>query len=386
MSTVLRLITRLNVGGPARHALLLTKGLARDFPTVLAAGRTSRHEGELSDPEVPVCPLPLVRPLRPWQDGRAIAATRQLINETGARIVHTHMAKAGTVGRLASASSGGRPRTVHTFHGHVLDGYFRPLVQRSFLEVERRLARHTDVLVAVSPQVRDCLLELGVGRPSQFRVVPLGLELEPFLQVKGQSGQLRRQLGLAPETPLVGAVGRLVPIKDLTTLVTAMASLPEAHLVLIGDGESRSGLESHARTLGLAARVHFAGWWSDVAGAMSDIDVLALTSRNEGTPVSLIEALAAGKPVVATSVGGVPFVIDHRRTGMLVPVADPVALSKRVAELLARPDWGRSMGQAGREHVRTLFSRDRLLHDTRELYGELLGEFPPARSQPQPGR
>jgi glycosyltransferase involved in cell wall biosynthesis len=368
---VLRLITRLNVGGPARQALLLTRHLAQDFPTTLAAGYPTTSEGELTDDQVEVKRLPLVRPLRPDVDARAIMAARRLLRATRAELLHTHTAKAGTVGRSAARTVHPRPRTVHTFHGHVMDGYFSPPVRRAFLEVERRLARQTDVLVAISEEIRTELLDLGIGRPDQYRVIPLGFDLAPFLEVAGQRGELRRRLGLAPDVPLVGIIGRLVPIKDVVTLFEAVARLPEVHLAVVGDGELRESLQARVARMGLAHRVHFTGWITDVASVMSDVDVVALTSRNEGTPVSLIEAAACGRPVVATTVGGVPMVVDHGVTGFLVPRGNPVAFADYLGRLVAEPETRRRMGTAGRARVAERFSQDRLLRDIRELYAEL---------------
>ena len=188
------------------------------------------------------------------------------------------MAKAGTVGRLAALSSRAghaRPRLVHTFHGHVLEGYFGRSQRRAFLEMERFLARRTDLLIAVSPEVRDELLDLGVGQPEQYRVVPLGLELGQLLEVGapgGPAGKLRSAIGLPAEVPLIGVLGRLVPIKDHPTLFHAMLEVPGAHLAVLGDGELRYNLESLARTLHIADRVHFLGWWLDVATALADVD------------------------------------------------------------------------------------------------------------------
>ena len=368
---VLRLITRLNVGGPARQALLLTRHLAQDFPTTLAAGYPTISEGELTDDQVEVQRLPLVRPLRPDVDARAVIAARRLLRVTRAELLHTHTAKAGTVGRCAARTVNPRPRTVHTFHGHVMDGYFSAPVRRAFLEVERRLARQTDVLVAISEEIRTELLDLGIGRPDQYRVIPLGFDLAPFLEVAGQRGELRRRLGLAPDVPLVGIIGRLVPIKDVVTLFEAVARLPEVHLAVVGDGELRESLQARVGRMGLAHRVHFTGWITDVASVMSDVDVVALTSRNEGTPVSLIEAAACGRPVVATTVGGVPMVVDHGVTGFLVPRGDPVAFAEYLGRLVADPETRRRMGTAGRTRVAERFSQDRLLRDIRELYAEL---------------
>lgn len=368
---VLRLVTRLNIGGPARQALLLTKELEERFPTVLAAGRPTESEGEMSDPDVAVRYVPLVRPLHPRSDVQALGAVRRLMRETQPAIVHTHMAKAGLVGRVTATTVRPRPRTVHTFHGHVLEGYFKPAVQRTFIEIERRMAARTDALVAVSDEIRDGLLELGIGRPAQYRVIPLGFDLSPFSAVDAPTGLLRKALALEADTPLVGVIGRLVPIKDLGTAIAAVARLEGVHLALVGDGECRAELEGQARAHGIADRVHFTGWW-DVPAALSDVDVVLLTSRNEGTPVSLIEAAAARRPVVATRVGGVPLVVDDGATGFLAPAGDPVALAAHLERLLASPGLRRSMGEAAQLRVLDRFSKERLLGDISELYERLL--------------
>jgi glycosyltransferase involved in cell wall biosynthesis len=372
VAPVLRLVTRLNIGGPAHHCMVLTGGLADEFPTVLAAGRPDPGEGELVDRNVSVRYIPLERPIRPSADVRALAAARALLREVRPAILHTHMAKAGTVGRIAAATVRPRPRTIHTFHGHVLDGYFRPTVRQAFVATERLLARSTDVLVAVSPQVRDDLLALGIGTPERWRVIPLGLRLEPFAAVTEPTGQLRRRLGVPADAPLVGAVGRLVAIKDLATLVGAVARLPKVHLALIGDGEQRAALERIIASLGIEGRVHLPGWADDVAAWVADLDVVALTSRNEGTPVALIEALAAGRPVVATSVGGVPFVIRDGVSGWLVPPGDPVAVAEALAACLGDPAEAARRAEAGRAEVLARFPADRLVGDVRALYREVL--------------
>jgi glycosyltransferase involved in cell wall biosynthesis len=375
---VLRLITRLNIGGPARQALILTRELARSYPTVLAAGRPSAQEGELHDPDVAVVKVPLVRPLRPASDVGAVVAVRRLLQLHETRLVHTHTAKAGAVGRLAAMSlKGRRPRTVHTFHGHVLDGYFHPLVQRSFIEAERRLARHTDVLIAVSPQIRDSLLALGIGTPQQFVVVPLGLDLGPFAAARATAGagRLRQLLGLGADTPLVGAVGRLAPIKDLGTLLAAVARLPGVHVALLGDGECRRALEGRADELGLSGRAHFLGWYDDVPGAMADFDVVALTSLNEGTPVAVIEALAAATPVVATDVGGVGFVVRDGATGLLAPKSDPPSFSEQLLRVFEDRQWARAMALTGQRDVTERFGYPRLVADVGDLYRNLIGAW-----------
>ena len=370
---VVRLITRLNVGGPARQALLLTRELQDRFPTVLAAGRPAASEGEMSDPDVTVRHVPLVRPMHPLSDMQALSAVRRLLLETRPAIVHTHMAKAGAVGRAAARSISPRSRTVHTFHGHVLEGYFRPSVQRVFVELERRLAGQTDALVAVSEEIRDALLGLGIGKPAQYRVIPLGFDLSSFTTVHEPTGLLRKSLALDAGVPLVGVIGRLVPIKDLGTAIKTVMKLPTVHLAFVGDGECRADLEAQAGYLGVSDRVHFTGWWPDVPAAMADVDVVLLTSRNEGTPVSLIEAAAAGRPSVATRVGGVPLVVEDGVTGYLAESGDVDGLAALIARLLADPAARRAMGQAGRRRALDRFGKERLLGDISALYSELSG-------------
>lgn len=371
---IVRLITRLNVGGPAQHALLLTRGLRPEYETILAAGRPAATEGEVLHPEVEVHRLPLVRDVSVPDDARAFAAIRRLLVAQRPGILHTHTAKAGTVGRLAALTIGAarRPLTVHTFHGHVLRGYFGPNAERGIVTAEASLARRTDLLIAVSAEVRDELLDRGIGRRSQFEVVPLGLDLSPFLAVDGPSGTLRNQLGVPAGAPLIGLVGRLVPVKDHATMLAALALVPGAHLAVIGDGELRPALEAQARALGLDGRVHFTGWSPDVPAAVSDLDLVVLTSKNEGTPLSLIEAAAAARPVVATAVGGVPSVVDDGATGRLVPPSDPEALAAAVRAVLAEPDGAARMGRTGRERVHRRFGAERLLADMRSVYETLL--------------
>lgn len=371
----------MNIGGPARQVLLLQRRLPPELRPVLAAGTPPAHEGELSAPDVPVRRLPLVRPLRPAQDLAALAATRRLVGELAPGIVHTHMAKAGAIGRLAAVSVAGRPRRVHTFHGHVLEGYFGAAQQRGFLELERLLARATDVLVAVSTEIRDELVDLGVGRPGQYEVIPVGIDLGPYLAVERPRGALRSALGLGRDVPLAGVLGRLTPVKDHATLLRSLVEVPALHLAVLGDGELRSDLEQLASALGVAERVHLTGWWHDVPGALADLDVVALSSRNEGTPVALIEALAAARPVVATDVGGVRSVVEDGTTGWLRPPGDPAALAGALAEVLADPAEARSRAARGRAQVTGRFGAGRMVADHAALYEQLLAS-PRRRSLP----
>lgn len=381
---VLRVIARLNIGGPALHATLLTERLdpAR-YDSLLVAGVEEPSEGNYlalrgrSLERLMVLPA-LGREIRGGPDLVALVQLTRLIRRVRPQVVHTHTAKAGTLGRLA-ARLARVPVIVHTYHGHVFHGYFPPARTRLFLAIERGLAKWTDRLLTVSETVRSELLRLGIGAPEKLVVVPLGLDLEPFTGTETLRGQLRGELGLGEEALLVGIVARLVPIKAHEVFLEAAAQvarrLPQSRFLVVGDGARRAELETLAGRLGLDDRVRFLGWRRDLDRIYADLDVVALTSRNEGSPVSLIEAMAAGRPVVATRVGGVPDLVEDGVTGWLVPPGDPEALAEAMAALLADPDRRQAMGQAGRKRVIPAFSAERLLQDMDRLYTALLSRL-----------
>lgn len=380
---VLRVIARLNIGGPALHASLLTERLdpAR-YDSTLAAGAVEPGEGDylaLQGRTLPrLVPVRgLGREIRGRQDLAALGTLVALVRRLRPHIVHTHTAKAGTLGRLA-ARLGRAPVVVHTYHGHVLRGYFPPAKTRAFVAIERALARLTDALVAVSPRVRAELLDLGIGRPDRFEVVPLGLDLEPFASADRLRGELRRELGLDAAVPLAGIVARLAPVKAHEVFLEAarrLAARPvPPRFVIVGDGERRPALEAMAETDGLRGRVHFLGWRADLPRIYADLDVVVLCSRNEGSPVALIEAMTAGRPVVATRVGGVPDVVADGETGLLVPENDPPALAEAIARVLDDGELARRLGAAGRPRVVERFGAARLVRDIDTLYTRLLTE------------
>ena len=373
---VMRVITRLNIGGPARQALMLHEALEdRGFACELVSGAPQSEEGAFPPPGERYTLVPSLRRETDFvADARAVRALGQLMRRRRPDIVHTHTTTAGGLGRIA-ARRAKVPITVHTFHGHVLSGYLSRAQTRALATAERFLARRTDVLVSVSERVRDDLLSLGIGRPSQWRVVPLGLELGDLLSGPAPAAEARRALELPGEAPLVGIVGRLAAIKDHPTFLAMAASVahrhPEAHFVVAGDGALRPAMESSAKEM-LGDRVHFLGWATDLPALYGALDVVVLTSRNEGTPVALIEAAAAGRPVVATAVGGVPEVVKDGQTGFLRPAGDAEGLAGKVGMLLEHPEAGRALGLAGREWVRSRYSAERLVEDLASLYEELL--------------
>jgi glycosyltransferase involved in cell wall biosynthesis len=382
---VLRVIARLNVGGPALHVAYLTEGLAgRGYDTTLVAGSLARgeesmaHVAESRDARIVTIPH-LHREISPLEDARAIVRLAQLIREERPHILHTHTAKAGAVGRIAALLAGGArpPIIVHTFHGHVLRGYFNPLTTLGFRTLERWLARVTTRLIAVSPEVRDDLVRLGVARREKFTVIRLGIELGE--RVGGDDElrrETRRQLGVGPDAFMVGWVGRMTAVKRTEDVVRAFRELldreVDAYLCLVGDGPDRPRLERLAHELGIVRRCLFLGYQDDVAPYYEAIDALLLPSVNEGTPVSVIEALAAGRPAVATSVGGVPDIVRDGVDGYLVQVGDAAKLGQRLAELAADPARRDEMGRDGRERVVERYAVARLVDEIDALYRELL--------------
>ena len=262
----------------------------------------------------------LQREISPFQDLAAARELLRLIRRVRPDILHTHTAKAGAVGRLAARLAGpARPKVVvHTFHGHVLRGYFGTAKTEAFRRLERGLARNSDALIAVSPEVRDDLVELGVAPREKIVVIRLGLDLDRRLATApGASEALRAELGVPDGRFLVGWLGRMTEIKRVDDLLRAFARLREAgadaDLLVVGDGPLRADLESLAAELGVRDRCHFTGFRSDVGAIYAACDAIALTSANEGTPVTVIEAQAAGRPVVSTNVGGVRDIVTDGR-------------------------------------------------------------------------
>lgn len=378
---VLRVISRLNVGGPALQTTLLNERLDPcRYDARLVTGTEAPGEGNYvtlhgKAPERITVLSTLGREVRGMADGRALVGLVRLMRRVRPHVVHTHTAKAGTLGRVA-ARLARVPIVVHTYHGHVFHGYFPPGRTRIFLAVERTLARWSDCLLAVSESVRRELLTLGVGSLARFRVVPLGLDLDRYHGVDVARGILRAELGLPADAPVVTIVARLVPIKAHEVFLEAARrvrqALPASRFLVVGDGERRAALEALAAELGLGESVLFLGWRRDLERVYADATVVALTSRNEGSPVSLIEAMAAGRPVVATRVGGVPDLVEDGLTGCLVPPDDAGALATALLALLRDPERRRTLGQAARGRVCRAFTADRLVANVDALYGELL--------------
>ena len=381
----------MNVGGPAHHVSILGARLdRRGYETLLISGRVGPNEGaaeNLAHRRGARLELleHLAPELRPIADLRALVSLVRVMRSFRPDVVHTHTAKAGFLGRLAAVIAvRPRPKVVHTYHGHVLEGYFGPTKTRLYRTLERAAAHVSDVLVGVSQATVDDLVRLGIAPPERFRVIPLGLELDAFLALDplpDPHALLRRACGAAPADVVAVFAGRLTPIKRvdvaLHAVAVALAAGAPLRLVIVGDGELRADLEAEAAALGVEGRVHFAGFRDDMPDVDAAADLALLTSDNEGTPVALIEAAAGARPAVATDVGGVAAVVPHG-AGHRCPPGDAAALGVALAELASDPELRRSCGRAARAHVAERFNAARLINDIDALYRSL-DEFKEAR-------
>jgi len=346
---VCRIIARLNIGGPALHVVNLTKGLDRSgaFRTTLMAGRITGDEGDMSyyarERGVAVLELPaLSRVVSPLQDLRTFWLLFRHFRRERPLIVHTHTAKAGTLGRLA-AFLAGVPVRIHTYHGHVLGGsYFPPTLTRVYLQIERQLARVSQRLVVLSEgQKRELASRLRVAQPDRFAVIPLGLELEPFVAVDREVARRasRAELGIPDDERVVGIVGRLVPVKNHRLLFRSVPILENrlgrpVRILVVGSGLLESELRSLAGQMGIGDRVMWLGWRNDLPDLYPAMDCLALTSLDEGTPVAVLEALAAGTPVAAREVGGVREILDGVPLGRIIRDDMPDSVASALRETL----------------------------------------------------
>ena len=389
---VVRIQSRICVGGPALHSILLSEGMSYNrgsrYDTTLIGGALEPGESSMAElaaaKGVEITTIPeMRRSLHPRLDVKAIYKITRLLKRLSPTIVHTHTAKAGAIGRLA-ARLANIPIIVHTFHGHVFDGYFSRRKTEFFLRVERNLARVTDKIIAISEKQKEDLVDkFKIAPEHKVQIVPLGLDLSSFTKVTPvfdgasvQPGILRKQLGLTDEL-VVMSVGRLVPIKRFDLLIRAFSRIsgefPKAHLVIVGEGEMRAALEQQASS---NPRIHFLGLRRDLPELYADTDLFALSSDNEGTPVAVIEALASGVPVVATDVGGVRDIFGAYlgQAGAVVPHSNELELSAALRQqlLVCRKRNHDGAFKGVRSEVVRRYSHERLLSDIESLYDRLV--------------
>jgi glycosyltransferase involved in cell wall biosynthesis len=411
---IVRVIARLNVGGPAKHVVWLTKALqSAEYESVLVAGTVPSGEDDMGyfATERGVAPVFVPEMSREisLKDALTIWKLYKLFRRERPDIVHTHTAKAGTVGRLAGffyrwftpGAVVGRPRAcrfVHTYHGHIFHSYYGPLKTRTFLLIEKALGKLiTDRIVVVSEQQRREINEqFRVGRAEQFSVIPLGLDTSVFANWSERGESFRDELGLSVGDILVGIVGRLTEIKHHELFLRAAAVFKEnlqresskarVRFIVVGDGTLRTVLEQQAASLGLTEDVIFTGSRRDLENVYPALDIVALTSRNEGTPLTLIEAMANARPVISTAVGGVVDLLGERipqesnesfavcQRGISVPSENASAFAAGLAKLASDATLRLETGKRGLQFVASNYSKERLIEDIKSLYADLLKE------------
>jgi glycosyltransferase involved in cell wall biosynthesis len=365
---VLRVISRMNVGGPALQVATLCDELPRErFVQRVLVGGVGDGEGDFRSLRASHLDTVTVRGLgrapHPTDDARALRALLAEMRRFRPDVVHTHTAKAGLLGRLAAIRTG-VPAVVHTFHGHLLRGYFRAPLSRVVTGTERWLSRRTDTLVAVGARVRDELLAAGVGRTEQYRLIPPGVTVGAVPTREAA----RAELGIPRDARVIAYVGRVTRVKRPDRLAEVVARLPGVHLLVAGDGDLAGSLRDATRAE--RARTHLLGWRPDVETVCAAADVVVLTSDNEGTPVSLVEAALCGRPVVASGVGSVEDVVVHGETGLVV-APDGAAIARAVERLLDDPALAGRMGEQGARHARRRFSRAAFVDAHVALYDAL---------------
>jgi glycosyltransferase involved in cell wall biosynthesis len=388
---ILRIITRLNIGGPAIHAALLTKELNDDeFESVLMYGSISRGEGDMGYAaearNIKSLQIPeLKRNISFFSDIRAFYRILKYIREYKPQIVHTHTAKAGTLGRIAAILAN-VPVRVHTFHGNVFHGYFGRLTTRLFILAEKILAQFSDAIIVISDKQKEELVnKYKITTSEKCHVIRLGFELGPFLASEGKKNIFRKKSNFKEDDILVGIVGRLTAIKNHKMFIDSArhaclhagrharrALAEKLKFIIIGDGELKSELLAYTRFRGLEKKMFFTGWVKDMDEVYADLNIIALTSISEGTPVSIIEAMAASRPVISTDVGGVKDALGQ--AGVLVKSGDFEAMGDKISELASSLEKRERFGFLARDTVRGIYSKERLVSELKQLYKKLSAE------------
>ena len=391
MPRILRILNRFNLGGPTYNAAYLSKYMPSEFETLLIGGQ--KAESEASSLHVtedlginPIVIPTMLRELNPKKDYESYLKIKELIADFKPDIVHTHASKAGALGRLAAINSN-VPHLVHTFHGHVFHGYFNPIKTKMYKTVERYLAKKTDRIVTISNiQKTELGVEHRICPLDKIEVIPLGFDLDRF-QVNQEENRntFRIKYQLKEDTVAIGIIGRLVPIKNHELFLKGIQfikknSKTKIQAFIIGDGESRNTIEEQAKKLGLSydnkantdVDILFTSWIKKVDTALPGLDLVALTSLNEGTPVSLIEAQAAEKAIVTTNVGGIENVVLPNKSALLSEIDDENGFCKNLIKLVDDSIIRMEFSKAGKEFVFNNFHYNRLVKDTSELYHKIL--------------
>ncbi len=396
MPRILRIINRFNLGGPTYNAAYLTKYLSPEFETMLIGGMKDDTEdsSEFIVRNLGIEPIiipEMQRTIHPKNDWIAYKKIRQIIKDFKPDIVHTHASKAGTLGRLA-ASKLKVPVIVHTFHGHIFHSYFSNIKTSLYKNIERYLARKSACIIALSENQKEELSMIHKICPaSKIEVIPLGFDLLRFQEnMEEKRLSFRKEFNIDDEEVTIGIVGRLVPVKNHDLFIEALKYVKDKtsykiRAFIVGDGEDRQKIESKAKKLNVdfinsvktsnnKATLTFTSWIRNVDYVYAGMDIICLTSFNEGTPVSLIEAQAANKPIVSTNAGGVENVIIPNTTALLSENSNAFAFAENLLSLIENRKMRCDMSKEGWNHVKEKFHYTRLVNDVRKLYKKLLDE------------
>lgn len=387
---MLHTITRFDKGGSAQNTSLTLSGLKqKGFQPILVTGLSlesemKREEIEAHEEDIRrldsesvrfiQCPS-LVRRINIIKDLKAFFAMWKILKKVKPSIVHTHSSKAGLLGRIAAKITG-IPIIVHTPHGHVFFGYFGPLKTKVFIILEKLASRITDKIIALTNREKEDHIKFNIAPEEKFLVIHSGIELNEFKEITlDEKLKFKRELGIPENSSIIGTVGRLVPVKGPEYLLEAariiIAKYPDIYIIFTGDGPLLQSLERKAQEMAINKNIGFLGWRNDIAKIIAIYDVFALPSLNEGMGRVLVEAMALGKPIVASDVGGIPDLVTHGENGFLVSPREPEQLAKYIQILLEDRDRREKMGQAGREIVRN-FSNEKMIEKIVALYKELI--------------
>lgn len=389
MPRVLRIHNRLIIGGPAINVTYLTKYMAPEFETMLVIGDKDSHEQDADHLIMnlgldPVVVPEMRREISPLNDGYAYQKIKKLIEKFRPDIVHTHAAKSGVIGRLA-ADACKVPVIVHTFHGHVFHSYFSKFKTNTFIQIERYLARRSTGIIAISETQKHELADIyHICEPEKISIIPLGLDLDKFqMHQDMKRAAFRKEFDLEEDDICIGIIGRVVPVKNHSLFVAAAKKVLERtdksiKFLIIGDGDMRPQMETEFAEAGIdytyypidprPATAICTSWQTEMDYVLSGLDIVALTSHNEGTPVSLIEAQAAAKPVVSTNVGGVKDVVADNQTGYITDPGDAEAFAEALLKLVNNKEMRDFFGTQGRKFVQANYSYQRLVRDMSEFY------------------
>ncbi len=395
MPRVLRILNRLIIGGPAINATYLTKYMAPEFETMLVIGGKDDHEQDADHLTAnlglsPVVVPEMVRQISPVNDGIAYRKIKRLIEKFRPDIVHTHAAKSGLLGRLA-ADACKVPVIVHTFHGHVFHSYFSKWKTNTFINIERYLAKRSTGIIAISELQKNELTNIyKICPPEKMQIIPLGLDLDKFQQYQdAKRAEFRRKYYLHDDEIAIGIIGRVVPVKNHSLFVAAAQKVlaqttQRVKFVVIGDGDMRPQMEAAFKAAGIDyayypedkrdATAICTSWQTDMDVVLAGLDIVALTSHNEGTPVSLIEAQAAARPVVSTNVGGVADVVTDNLCGYITEPNEADLFAAALLKLINNAEQRAYFGAQGRNFVQSKFSYQRLVHDMSAYYYRLLDQ------------